>query len=124
MTPVVEVIATIKVPGRHRWDGAPPVVRYLANEHRHIFTFKVGVLVGHSDRDVEFHQLQDRVRRVLMIYPDGVGGRDFGSNSCEMLALVVGRNLADGGEYHVAFTEVWEDDENGARVTFAAGGQQ
>jgi hypothetical protein len=58
----VTVWTTFTAPGFHRWPGASGQRSYLADLHRHLFHITVHVGVTHTDRDVEFHDLQDLVR--------------------------------------------------------------
>lgn len=113
------VIAQIKRHGFHSWPEAPVEVGYLANVHRHLFTFKVGVLVSDSNREVEFHILQRYISSILDSgFKEAHKGKglDFGDNSCEHLASYLFENLTRM-RFHVDFVEVWEDDENGSRVS-------
>lgn len=117
------VIVTVPIVGFHKWKAAPPVVAYLASEHRHVFTFRVEVSVEDSDREVEFHLLQQEVRRTVPLFADkrtgtvGDLGIRFGFQSCEHLAERLGRTLIDS-KFAVRAVEVWEDMECGARVEF------
>ncbi len=47
---------TFRKEGIHKYPGAVdlPGVEFLANEHRHIFHFRVELQVWHDDREVEF----------------------------------------------------------------------
>lgn len=118
------VIVTVPVVGFHKWKDAPEPVAYLATEHRHIFTFRVEVSVTDSDREVEFHLLQQTIKRVIPDFADrratplGELGIRFGFQSCEHLAERLGRHLIEDG-YAVKAVEVWEDMECGARLEFA-----
>lgn len=110
------VIVTLRVPGFHCWPEAPAEVAFLRDEHRHIFRIQVEVVVTHGDRDVEFFVLQRDVRDYIhKTWRMGAYGHDFGRNSCEHIATQVAAALAAKG-YHMSSAEVWEDDENGARV--------
>lgn len=117
------VIVNVKQVGFHRWPDAPERRAYLRDKHRHVFTFRVEVGVLHTDRDVEFHTLQDDITGWLAdLYPwDGAAppfGYDFGTRSCEQLAVELEGKLREEGRYRVLSIEVWEDDENGGRVVF------
>lgn len=108
------VIATFKVEGVHRWPNCNiDEVSYLTNLHRHLFTFKITVLVFHDDRDLEFIQFGHRVQRHLAerFYCDNLKLLNFASLSCEQLCAEVLNSFAE-----VVAVEAWEDDENGARV--------
>lgn len=112
------VIAKFSVPGFHAWHSAPPEVEYLRYMHRHQFVFRVGVYVHHVNREVEFHMLLKQCQENLDRYPRVQGstvGHQFGSRSCEMLAVEMIEALQEQS-YKVAWVEVWEDDECGARV--------
>lgn len=113
------VIATIKVPGFHAWLNAPPPVEYLGQEHRHVFTIRCEVEVRHGDRDVEFHMLQGWMRDATKDAFGLRGDHDihFGGRSCETIATELHLQLFEAG-IHCSAIEVWEDDENGARVEF------
>lgn len=97
--------------GFHCWPSAPDSRDYLRSDHRHLFLFVVACRVTHDDRDIEFHDLQDAVRRR---YGDVV---HFGPKSCEAIAKELATHLSSLGMPPV-WVEVWEDEENGARVDF------
>jgi len=107
------VMVTHRVPGFHYWPGAPPEVSYLSHRHRHMFLIIASVVVSHSNREVEFHTLQNDVRRSFRD-----DGHDFGSRSCEMIARELASHLGSQG-YVVSWVEAWEDGENGSRVELA-----
>jgi hypothetical protein len=113
-----EVCATITLPAFHRWPDAPQDVGYLSDRHRHLLTVRVWCQVGHDDRQVEYHQLQRKLRALLFsLFPSrDYGELELGSRSCEAVAMVIaaeGERL--GGT--VRSVEVWEDNENGSRIT-------
>ena len=116
----VRVIVVVRVPGFHNWPDAPEPVAYLRARHRHLFTVRVEFDVTHDDRDVEFHIAQGWIRASFM---RRLGGApfEFGARSCEQIAHEVAVELKT---FHRApcAVEVWEDDENGARVEFAQDG--
>jgi hypothetical protein len=107
------IIVTFRTPGFHRWPEAPETHEYLRARHRHEFVFRAEYLVGHGNRDLEFHTMQASLRDfVLGRWPADSLGQEFGPMSCEMIARdVMGKmTLAPNA------VEVWEDGENGARV--------
>lgn len=110
------VLVVVRVAGLHNWPEAPAAPGgYLRHPHRHLFTVRVEWPVTHSDRDVEFHTAQRWVLRALGC-GDATFVLEFGAKSCEMIARhVLERLIADGHPRPMA-AEVWEDDENGARV--------
>lgn len=90
--------------------------RYLAQEHRHLFKFRVEVNVN-TDRQVEFHDLHSlAVRALWLAYPRAKWSElalDFEDDSCETIAVTLAAELSLPG---LRAVEVWEDDEFGARV--------
>lgn len=111
------VIATFEVHGFHRWVKAPPTLGYLGEVHRHKFFFRVEALVGASDREVEFHELQRAARSFLFeqySQDRKVGELEFGPKSCEMIAEDLFKDMAK--ICSIEAIEVWEDGECGARV--------
>lgn len=114
-----EVCATIKMVAFHSWPGAPADVNYLSHRHRHLLTVRVWCQAAHSDRAVEYHQLQRDLRTLLVsMFPARQAGElELGNKSCEAVAEM----LAQQGERlggRITSVEVWEDDENGSRLTF------
>ena len=55
-------------------------VSFLANPHRHIFHFRIGIDVFHNDRDIEFIQFK---RWLENLYNQGTLQLDY--KSCEMI---------------------------------------
>ena len=107
---MTEIFVKLRVPGFHHWPNASEGRAYLGDSHRHLFHLEVSMPVGHSDREVEFHDLLDEVRTLFPV------GKDHGGKSCEMMAQEMGRTLAT--KYNRPVTvEVSEDGEVGARVT-------
>lgn len=76
------ISVTLTLPGWHTWPAATGQRAYLAHPHRHLFHITTTVEVFGDDREVEFHDLRDRV--------EGWWGRtDNQGNrgSCEAMAL-------------------------------------
>lgn len=91
------------------WDD----VSFLANEHRHIFHFKVWIEVTHDDRDVEFIQIK---RWLELLYNQGTLQLNY--KSCEMIARDLNAQIkAKYPNRHVKI-EVSEDGENGCEMDF------
>ncbi len=93
--------------GFHRWEDAPSDVAFLRNYHRHIFEIKLGVVVTHDDRDIEFFQLKKKVDKYVN---EKFEGQRF-LFSCEAIAS----HLLE--RFDASFVEVSEDGENGATVS-------
>jgi hypothetical protein len=93
--------------------------------HRHVFKFKVGVLVTEANREIEFHTLKMESSVILRELFEKAGdviedSVDFGNNACEHIATIFGEALRKpnmfGPPINVKFVEVSEDGENGAIV--------
>lgn len=113
----VSVWATVDLPGVHHWPSAPQHRSYLRTPHRHLFRIRAEVRVGHYDRDVEFHDLQDLICEWWRNEWPELG--DVGARSCEDLARDLGYAMIEQGLTVVA-VDVSEDNENGATVRFEA----
>lgn len=109
-----KVLTTFRLVGFHNWPGALPPVAYLAQRHRHVFTVKVEAGVGHGDRQIEFHMLKRETQEIcrLVFNQNEHGEFEFSDRSCEHIAEMILKNSRGA----VRAVEVWEDDENGARV--------
>jgi hypothetical protein len=115
MKTVTTVIVKLSVDGMHNFPKAAelfPEVAFLADRHRHLFHFKVAKKVYHDDRDIEFIMFKRDILNYLTDqYSDShMRTLEFGSQSCEMLAKEI---LI---RFDAEWVEVWEDEENGARV--------
>jgi hypothetical protein len=88
-------------------------VSFLANSHRHIFHFQVGIGVEHNDRDLEFIQVK---RWLESLYSKDVLELDF--KSCEMMADDLYLQIAARYPGRYVSIEVSEDGENGCRINY------
>ena len=87
MQTLVEVRFQVK--GMHCWPNAPDTVAFLRHPHRHTFHFRVRIAVCHLDRDVEFIMLRDLCRQAFG-HPLPIAATiDFGTKSCEQLAMTL-----------------------------------
>ena len=88
-------------------------VSFLANPHRHIFHFTVGIQVFHNDRDIEFIQFK---RWIESLY--NTGTLELNYKSCEMIARDLNAQIkAKYPNRHVKI-EVSEDGENGCLIQY------
>jgi hypothetical protein len=115
MNTKTSIIIKLQVEGLHNFALAKkmfPQVGFLQYPHRHIFHIKAAKEVFHDDRDEEFLMFKRTIFEWLysQYYDDELNLLDFGGMSCEMIA----RNILE--YFHCEWVEVWEDDENGARV--------
>jgi hypothetical protein len=122
---LASVCATVRLHGFHRWPDAPMAVGHLRDRHRHLFTVRLWAPVQHDDRDIEFQLLQRAALSALLdLYPLAHCGHateiELGTDSCEHVARKLVMRLGGGG-VQLSAIEVWEDDENGARLEVARG---
>lgn len=108
---------TFQKKGFHCYPGAPDDVAYLKSHHRHLFKFKVGVEVAHSDRDIEFHQFLNWLES---LYDTKTLELDF--KSCEMLAedilaSIISKYNCSNRRIEITISE---DDECGATLVSMA----
>jgi hypothetical protein len=89
-------------------------VSFLANEHRHIFHFKVWISVYHDDRDIEFIQFK---RWLQHLYSD-TGTLKLDYKSCEMIARELNATISARYPGREVWIDVSEDGENGAFLKF------
>jgi len=88
-------------------------VSFLANEHRHIFHFRVWLGVTHNDRDVEFIQFK---RWLENLYKDSTLSLDF--KSCEMMSDDLYAQVSQRYPGREVWIEVSEDGENGSFIKY------
>jgi hypothetical protein len=88
-------------------------VSFLANEHRHIFHFRVWLGVTHNDRDVEFIQFK---RWLENLYKDATLSLDF--KSCEMMSDDLHDMISQKYPNREVWIEVSEDGENGSFIKY------
>lgn len=111
-----QIYVTLQIAGIHRWPDAGRLSKnhkYLEYMHRHNFNIKVTMPVTHSDRDIEFLELKDRVYLTLSEYywcNEIKTQFDFGTDSCEQIAINLLTSL------NADQVEVSEDCENGAII--------
>lgn len=121
------IIVTTEFEGTHFYAAAPEEVKFLAHPHRHIFKVKAELEVFHDDRELEFiivkRDLQKFCERWFNVENCG---------SCEMIGNAIVEYLSTRWgislqkkielkrEYmhRKIIVEVWEDNENGARVVY------
>ena len=59
----IEVNTYNSIEGFHRWKDASGEVKYLSNEHRHIFVIRCSFLVSHGDREIEINTQQAKIEK-------------------------------------------------------------
>jgi hypothetical protein len=88
-------------------------VSFLANEHRHIFHFRVWIGVTHDDRDIEFIQFK---RWLENLYKDAILSLDH--KSCEMMSGDLYDMISQKYPNREVWIEVSEDGENGSFIKY------
>jgi len=114
---------TFRKEGMHRYPAAatdPALatgdeydVSFLANEHRHIFHFRVWIGVTHNDRDIEFIQFK---RWLENLYKDAILSLDH--KSCEMMSDDLYDTISKKYPGREVWIEVSEDGENGSFIKY------
>jgi frataxin-like iron-binding protein CyaY len=114
---------TFRKEGMHRYPAAatdPNLatgdeydVSFLANEHRHIFHFRVWIGVTHNDRDIEFIQFK---RWLENLYKDAILSLDH--KSCEMMSDDLYDIISKKYPNREIWIEVSEDGENGSFIKY------
>ena len=109
------IYVTFQKEGIHRYPEAVniPGVEFLANDHRHMFHFKVHLEVKHDNRDIEFILFK---RELEALYNESVLELDY--KSCEMMAEDLIDYISSRFEGRDIIVEVSEDGENGAIVEY------
>ena len=110
MTSKQHIWVTFQKEGLHKWPDATqhPGVEFLANEHRHMFHFRVDLEVWHDDREVEFILFK---RELAGLYEQGTLQLDY--KSCEMMADELAEYIKLEYPRRDFKIEVSEDGENG-----------
>lgn len=111
------IYVTFQREGIHRFPAAatdPNLadVAFLANDHRHIFHFKVAIQVLHNDREIEFIQFK---RWLEGLYK---GTLSLNHKSCEMISDELYDIIATRYPDREIEITVSEDDENGSIVRY------
>jgi frataxin-like iron-binding protein CyaY len=88
-------------------------VSFLANEHRHIFHFRVWISITHNDRDIEFIQFK---RWLEKLYSDAILQLDY--KSCEMMSDDLHDVISKKYPGREIWIEVSEDGENGSFIKY------
>ena len=107
------IVVRLQLEGVHKWAKCPyEEVKFLRDEHRHIFWIECEREVFHDDRDVEFIMFKRDIIEYLEHEYFNFESRthEFGAKSCEMLAKEIMK------EFDCCYVSVFEDNENGAEV--------
>lgn len=96
---------TTQFEGFHKYTNAPENVKFLRNEHRHIFKVKVWIEVFHNNRELEFFQFKKFVESLI--------DKNLNNMSCEMIATLLASKIKTKYKSRKLKIEVSEDGENG-----------
>ena len=103
-----QVVVRTRFSAIHHWPECPiEEVSYLRESHRHEFHVEMKFNVRHSDRDIEFIVMKNRVDEYLQEHFEA---RHIGRVSCEDIAGIL------LSKFKAASVAVFEDGENGAIV--------
>lgn len=100
------VTAKLSVYGYHQWDGAPAGRVYLGYPHRHEFIITAAHPVIGSNREIEFHDLKDRIKGAILKHRMKNENYNFGGMSCEMIGEEILKEIPE-----LISVEVSEDGE-------------
>ena len=96
----------------HRYKDAPDEVKFLKNEHRHLFIVTAKIQVEGDDRELEFFMVQRAMNKIVNSkYAQG----SF-DESCEMIAETILDYLETIYYDRPIEVEVSEDGENSGIV--------
>ena len=109
---MISIWVTTQFEGFHSWGNAPEEVKFLRDNHRHIFKVKVTLEVKHDDREVEFFIFKKQLEGFIQ---DSFKSENVGS--CEMIANIIKGYVKLVYPGRKVSVEVSEDGENGACVT-------
>ena len=88
-------------------------VKFLANDHRHIFHFKVYIEIFHNDRDIEFIQFKRWVESLYI-----TGTLELNHKSCEMMSDDLYEKISMKYPDRDIKIDVSEDGENGSSIEY------
>lgn len=88
-------------------------VAFLANDHRHIFHFKIAIQIFHNDREIEFIQFK---RFCEALFDEGT--LQLNHQSCEMISDGLYEIIACQYPGRDIVISVSEDNENGSEIQY------
>ncbi len=102
----------VRIDALHCWENADSTVNYLSHKHRHNFDIRLKFPVTNNDREIEFIQMETRVRGYLATnyWNDAFSIVDFGGRSCEDIA----QELIE--IFGACACSVFEDEDGGAEI--------
>jgi len=104
--------------GTHSWPECPiEEVKFLQNEHRHIFKVKVQIEITHNDRDIEFFVFKEFIDTIIE-NAYGLGLKRLGRKSCEDIADMISGVVSVNYPNRETIIEVSEDGEVGCHIEY------
>lgn len=101
--------------GYHKYENAPAEVAFLKNLHRHLFKVECTIQVNHSDRELEFFMVKNKIENTIQPF---ITISELGS--CEMIANDILEGLLNAyGEDRFMQVRVSEDGESDGIVTYS-----
>lgn len=98
--------------GLHKYEAAPDDVKFLRNEHRHIFKVLAKIEVRHDDRELEFFMVRTALDEKINL--ECLWGRNMScERMCKQILVWLKELYGIDRRYMV---RVQEDDENYAEV--------
>lgn len=96
----------------HCWPDAPEEVKFLRNDHRHLFEVEALIQVYHNDRELEYYMVKEQLKRHLdsfVCQKNTKSCEQYADEICEFLKMKYGRRkliirvLEDGLEGAVCY---------------------
>ena len=105
---MILILTENNIEGFHQWKEAPEEVKFLRDQHRHIFNIQCQFEVSHEEREIEIIMQQWEIEKYLF---NKYGNPcKFGGMSCESIA----RELLE--HFNAYEVKVLEDGAGGAIV--------
>lgn len=111
-TPLTVLKVGVVVRRQHCWPAAPPEVGWLQSMHPHDFIVSVELPVTEHDRELEFYQVQDKLRQAFI---DSVPEQS--TMSCEHMAAATYDRL-NYFSLPIRSISVFEDQFFGATIHY------
>jgi len=118
---VIKSFIEVRVQQRfsHRWEKAPEHRKYLRSFHPHNFEIRLEMQVFETDREIEFHDVQDWLWQ-LVFDQSNMWRNDSCETMAEKIVMFARHKYGTGkiGLLREIKVEVWEDDSVGGKVKY------
>jgi hypothetical protein len=105
------IYITYDFEGFHKYEKAPEEVKYLRNEHRHLFKLKIYIEVFHDDREIEFFIFKKFIKGLI-------SNNDFNLKSCEQISDDLHHLIQNKYANRKIIIDISEDGENGSYIVY------